>query len=748
MRVIIQVCLCLLLFSSLAFASLTKAKYPAPKAGCLSCHKGIEMISDVKGQMAEQIFALGKGLGDANGCVVCHGGNPSETKNKLKAHLGAPKGGMLSVFTPVPGSFDVSDKTCGSCHPKEVASTKKSIMNTEAGKIKVITYGWGVDNNSFAVKYGNFTQRDEDGATPIYGTKEYKAYMHEVISQHIDQFPQVLKEIPKTDVKNIAKDPKTAVFNFMRNCNACHTSGKGKLVRGHFRGVGCASCHMPYSEAGRYEGGDKTISPKKTGVMMVHTLQATRKSKVHVNGGSFSGVQVSTCNACHSSGRRITSQYQGLYPTDKGGKYFPFNKDGKLQQPNASYLYKHVGADVHFERGMICQDCHTSPDIHGNGNLGTVTLGDVEIECQDCHGTPSKYPWELKLGYSDNLFALKDIKDKKIRALLDKPRGLSKTPMEVTSLFATVYAPKDGYLLSARGNPLGNVIKDGKKVILHSATGRDLVVPVLKDIELNNKWKTKEGRLAMVGAARHLETMECYTCHSTWAASYFGYAYNMDFTKGKEFIDWIASSAAKSADGTAADYKAMYKMIAGSAPGDYSFARWEDPILGVNAEGKVSPLIGVIQTVGTVTDAKGKVVMLNNVAKDKSGMLTIDMQTMQPHTNVLKARACNSCHLNRVVMGFGESYNFDNATPIYLGVKDANGKMLSKYAKPQITGIKDLSNGRDFMKLLDAKGRQIMKVDAHFKESRALDARQIGFLSDPNYREMAQRALKKIDKRK
>lgn len=696
--------------------------------------------------MAQQINTIGSTLGDPNGCVVCHGGNPKETKSVKLAHMGAPKGGALDVFTPVPGSFDLNSKTCGTCHPVETSSTRKSMMNSEAGKIKVITYGWGVDNNTFKVKYADANMKDEDGYEPIYGTKEYKAYMQELVRQHLDQFPQALKEIPKTDVKNIGKDPKTAVYNYMRNCNACHTSGKGKQLRGHFRGVGCAACHVPYSEAGLYEGGDKTMKGKK-GVMMVHSIQATRKSKVHVNGGHFSGVQVSTCNACHSSGRRISSQFQGIYPTDKGGQYMPFNKDGKLQQPNASYLYKHVGGDVHFKGGMVCQDCHTSPDLHGNGNIGTVALGDVEIECQDCHGTPTKYPWELKLGYSDGIMNMKAIKDNKVRKLLDKPRGLSKVPMAITQEFATVYPAKDGYLISARGNPLGNVVKDGNKVILHSATGKDFVVPVLKTIEKTNSWKSPEGRLAMVGAAKHLQKMECYTCHSTWAASYYGYTYNMDFTKGKQFIDWIASSQKKFPNGTAADYKKdTYLMIPGSAPGDYSYARWENPILGINGEGRVSPLVGVIQTVGTVTDENGKVVMLNNVARDKTGMLSIDMQPMQPHTNVLKARECKSCHQNRVVMGFGERYNFDNSKPVYLGVRGSDGKMLSRYAKPQISAIPGLNNGRDFMKILDAKGKQIMKVDAHFKNARALYKVQINELSDPAYRQKAKDQLRKIDK--
>ena len=47
---------------------------------------------------------------------------------------------------------------------------------------------------------------------------------------------------------------------------------------------------------------------------------------------------------------------------------------------------------------MLCQDCHTSIDVHSDGNLVGTTLAPVEVECQDCHGTPDKYPWALPLG--------------------------------------------------------------------------------------------------------------------------------------------------------------------------------------------------------------------------------------------------------------------------------------------------------------------------------------------------------------
>ena len=93
-----------------------------------------------------------------------------------------------------------------------------------------------------------------------------------------------------------------------------------------------------------------------------------------------------------------------------------------------------------------------------------------------------------------------DIKDS------DKPRGLSDTTLQETATFATNYDKKEGYLLTARGNPFGNVVKDGKKVIMHSATGNDFQVPLLKQLSLDETWKNSMAMIiAMDKVKKHAE---------------------------------------------------------------------------------------------------------------------------------------------------------------------------------------------------------------------------------------------------
>ena len=73
---------------------------------------------------------------------------------------------------------------------------------------------------------------------------------------------------------------------------------------------------------------------------------------------------------------------------------------------HASYAF--VKDDLHHQiqsrpgnpqGGLLCQDCHTSIDMHGDGNIFGTTLAQVEIECEDCHGTVTDaYPMGIAAG--------------------------------------------------------------------------------------------------------------------------------------------------------------------------------------------------------------------------------------------------------------------------------------------------------------------------------------------------------------
>jgi hypothetical protein len=711
---------------------LADEPFPAEGQYCLACHQGIEPARPIGSEMMQQILQKGEALGDPNGCVICHGGTPTELVNKDRAHSGVPKGSLLTSFTPVPAALQVNANTCAQCHEDHAYSVRLSMMNSDAGKMKAISWSFGIGTENYDHVYANSDLSDTDGSTPRFGTQQYIDYMKEMAATFPGQFPAELKEIPSVSADEIKARPELAAFTYLRNCNACHLSNKGHQDRGHYRGMGCAACHNLYSNEGFYEGGDPEIPKDKPGHVLVHSMQGTRKSAIRFNEHELSGVQLNTCAACHAAGRRIGHAYQGLMALDDSYNRGPFDEKGLPQQSNAGYVFKYMAGDVHRQiekdgvmvPGLLCQDCHTTNSMHGSGNIEATTLAAIEIECADCHGTPTHYPWELPLGYGDEFGKELDMK---------QPRGVADEPLEVTKKFGITHPKEDGYLLSARGNPLGNVVRKGDRVIIYSdGSMHAFELITLKEIAKNKSWQNPDDAEVAMVATTHIDKLECYTCHSTWMPQYYGYKYVIDYSK--QSVDWLRSPQLVKSDGTTADYNQNYAMQPGAPTyGDYSHIRWENAPLGVNGEGRVSPLVGVIQTVSTVINEKGETVVWNNVAKTAAGYNAIELAPLNPHTTSLKSRECVDCHGNPVAAGYGIDggiYDATPGTPRYADVIDAKGNNVSQYTRAQIAAISELHG--DFMQLLTVHGEQLQTIDTHWPTSMPLTQAQRDQLTRKN----------------
>ncbi len=696
--------------------SATKAK----AEGCQSCHAGIEKFTD--GPMMDAIEAMGADLGDKGGCVVCHGGTPGAT-SKAAAHKGAPKslveGGGPDMFFPDPGSIFIGDKACGQCHQGYASRVMKSLMNTEAGKLQGNLWSWGVQKDRKVV-YGNYAQKDEDGIEPSVGTDTYKKYMVKFAAMNPDQMPTEMKQVPDVDVNQVSKHPNLAGITYSRQqCQRCHVGVSGREKRGDYRGTGCSSCHVPYSNDGFYEGGDPTIAKDLPGKLLVHRLQATRKSKVKHNGVEYSGIPTETCNTCHNRGKRIGVSYQGIMEFPYGT---PYDAKGQKQPKLHTKSYVFVKSDLHHEKqsrpgnpegGLLCQDCHTSIDMHGDGNLFGTTLAQVEIECQDCHGTVTQAPWELPIGDGEE----------HAREIDKTPRGLTKELPDFMN-FATIYEPEDGYLLTARGNPFGNVVKRGKKVVLHSASGLDFEVPVLKQLRDDSAWKSPQAMVAMSAVGKHMESMECYACHADWAPQCYGCHVTVDYSKGKTDVDWITTANKRGPDGLSADYALGTNGLKG--PGKVSesrsYLRWETPILGINGEGRVSPLMPGCQVITTVIDKDGKTIVNNETWMTPEGK-GLDHAAVQPHTAGRNARSCESCHNNPKTLGYGiedgrfmKGYEKDRI----VDMTTATGETIPGKYSVQMPAIPSLDH--DLSQIVTRDDKQLVSVGSHWPLTSPLPA--------------------------
>ena len=686
-----------------------------PKENCTNagCHEGIEDIRDPNSDMMRQIKAIGE-------CTACHGGNPDATTAE-EAH--GPKGS----FYPDPGNPWIVDKTCGKCHPGYGYSVRLSLMNTEAGKIQGNLWAWGVKGKygeGRQTKFANYTLDDTDGLTPYFGTDTYKKYMETLIKAYPDQFPTHVEAMPLPTVEEIVKDPSLAAFTYQRNqCQRCHVGGPPRLKRGDYRGTGCSACHIPYSNEGFYEGNDPTIPKDEPGHLLVHRIQATRDAKVKVHDTEYSGIPVETCNSCHNRGKRIGVSYEGIMEFPYGT---PFNEKGGMQPKLHTKKYLFIKDDLHHEvqsrpenpeGGMLCQDCHTSIDMHGDGNLFGTTLAQVEVECADCHGTPDAYPWELPLGYGDELLNPDEMGD-----LAKGPRGtVNILPNNLT--YGTVYDPEDGYLLTARGNPFGNVVRRGDEVILHSASGLDFKVPLLKKIKEEGTWKSKDAEVAMDKVSTHMDNMECYACHADWAPQCYGCHVSVDYSGDKKGTDWLAIGH-KYKDTGEVDRSLV---IPGKVKEGRGYLRWEDPILGINGEGRVTPLIPGCQVVYTVIGPNGENLAHNVIGRTPpneegagpEGQRGMDMAPVQPHTAGRKARTCESCHSDPKALGYGIQggkflKGYTEARVVDL--QTATGEVIPAKVQNQMEAIPDLP--MDWSQIVDPKtGKQMMTVGSHWPKS-------------------------------
>ena len=697
--------------------------------GCTraECHGQIEPIRRPGTEMLDRILARGDEVGDPDGCVVCHGGTPNAETVEL-AHAGAPEtlaadGGPDAFFTD-PASPWVNARTCGQCHIEHVRAQWTSLMMTEAGKIQGTTWGFGA-LEGYEHTWANYDAEDDPHGR--LGTDAYVEYMRVRRALHPNVYPErvtALPDAPRTDedLDALRDHPEQSAFTYIRTeCNRCHLGVRGRFRRGDYRGIGCAACHIPYGNEGLYEGDDATLSREEPGHPLVHAIQATRDALVYVDGVAYSGIPVETCTTCHNRGKRIGVSYQGLMESAWGS---PYTEGGGGQIDLHSKHYISMEQDVHYQRGMLCQDCHTSLDVHGDGALVGANLGAVEIECTDCHGTPDRFPWELPLGYGDEGGL------ERVRAGLDGPaRGTAREVPEMLRAGA-VAEVRDGYVLSARGNPMPEVVRDGDRIVVHTASGRDLELTPLRALRDEHRLSA-EAETAMVRVGAHLDRMECYTCHTQWAPQCYGCHIRVDYSSETRGFDWVAAGhlhmePEHRTDGSERGYPVS---IPGEVTELRSYMRWEDPPLGVNGEGRVSPIIPGCQTTVTVIGRDGEDIIRNHIFRTPAntegggpeGQLAIDMSPVTPHT-VGHARSCESCHTDDRALGYGIPGPRRWNTGTVVDLTSADGRVLPRSARAQVEPIEGLDH--DWSAFVDRDGTQLQTVGSHFRGSGPLSDEQ------------------------
>jgi hypothetical protein len=194
--------------------------------------------------------------------------------------------------------------------------------------------------------------------------------------------------------------------------------------------------------------------------------------------------------------------FRAVYKRDRKGNLLDAN-NRKVKNDDPQKFKKAVHlSSIHVDKGMQCVDCHFSQDNHGSGHLYGEVAAAVEIDCKDCHGTATTMPNLRTSGpaagqYGMDLSVIRNsdgskrfewIGDKLIQRSAVTP-GLQ---WEV-SLVKNSVTP---------GNPRYNAKAARAKLMSRDTRGQSWGT----DVPPNQ-------------FAHSDDSMECYTCHTSWTTS-------------------------------------------------------------------------------------------------------------------------------------------------------------------------------------------------------------------------------------
>ena len=138
-------------------------------------------------------------------------------------------------------------------------------------------------------------------------------------------------------------------------------------------------------------------------------------------------------------------------------------------------------------------------------------------------------------------------------------------------------------------------------------------------------------------------------------------------------------------------------------------------MLGINGEGRVSPMMPGCQVITTVIDKDGNTVVHNEVWETPEGK-GMDYAAVQPHTAGRQARSCESCHDNPKTLGYGiEDGRFLQGyqNGIIAELQTNQGETIPKNFQYQSQPIPKLDH--DLSQIVTRDNVQLVSVGSHWE---------------------------------
>ncbi len=420
----------------------------------------------------------------ADGCLTCH----SDVRDMSKAHPNNVLG-------------------CAKCHLGNPYATEKSIAHR------------GMVKNPSDLHWVHKTCGQSDCHAQWAGhvRKSIMTTNSGLVASTMYQWQE--KATPNDTTIRISQnvpDTSLATSHIRKMCAGCHINKPTDDLPGEFglRGGGCNDCHLSKN--------DSSLHPTLTVQM-----------------------SIAVCTKCHNRSDRTGLTYQGKFESEGYGT--PFKQGAFSQQTlSGNRYYYHILPDVHYEKGLVCIDCHPAEDVMGDGKRHAHLEEQVHIRCQTCH-----------------------------QAHLAKPAPQNSV-WKVIKSNPALKMPQDSLLARVTDHIfLSNVFKQHGRIVLVRKTDGKILT-----IKQNN-------RIRACNLEGH-DRLACQACHSAYTPQCYG-CHDVYDLRQKQ-LDKISMEKTK-----------------GHWSEGRSYLRFEEPTLGVDARQRIMPFAPGCQVYVTVIDETGKV---------------------------------------------------------------------------------------------------------------------------------------------
>lgn len=337
-------------------------------------------------------------------------------------HLGNPKSRDKMIahngIIKIPGNLASIELTCGrsECHLEISKRVLTSLMTTMSGVVSVDKFAFG-------------EAKSPTGKFKVFEIDSSAADMH--------------------------------LRNLCASCHLAKEKNEFSALVQLSRGGGCVACHLVY---------DSTTLAE----LEIYRTRRDFAPKYHPE--ISMNVPDKACFGCHSRSGRISTNYQGLVETTLLEP--PSGLDTNFVQLMDGRVFARNTPDVHFTKGIICTDCHTSRELMGDGRQYEHKEEQIEISCIDCH--PSNKPDFL-------LFDSLDIETKKILQIRYQGNIQSQK-------FVVISKVRKGYV---------NVYFQNNQIIVQSKTNGKI-------------WISPKRSEQCIEQGKLHERLDCVACHTKW----------------------------------------------------------------------------------------------------------------------------------------------------------------------------------------------------------------------------------------